>query len=132
MLHPSGTCRVWADVARRALFNGITEIDELAIKPVHRLIPLSFPDRCGVVLRSASTLRTGCDINILPTDSAFGFDRWMAAVDRFVSHRPWRDPLSDAGRRLTSRCQKPSDHSPTSGQKRPSHVLPDFDSGNEF
>lgn len=49
-----------------------------------------------------------------------------------VSHRPRRDPLSDVGRRLTSRCQKPSDHSPTSGQKRPSHVLSDFDSGNEL
>jgi hypothetical protein len=59
MLHPSGTCRVWADNARRALFNGVTEIDYFATRLMHRPVPLGFPDRFGVVLRSAAHSTNG-------------------------------------------------------------------------
>lgn len=122
---------MWADVARRALFNGITEIDELAIKPVHRLIPLSFPDRCGVVLRSASTLRTGCDINILPTDSPVdliaGWQQSIALCRTAVEGSPiGRRP---AAHKSLSETVEPLPHQRS---KTSIHVLPDFDSGNEF
>ena len=66
-LHPPGTCLVWADDARRALINGVAEIDDLATKLVHRPVPPGFPDRCGVVLRYAPYPMNGVRHYVLRT-----------------------------------------------------------------
>jgi hypothetical protein len=79
MLHPSGTCRVWADNARRALFNGVTEIDYFATRLMHRPVPLGFPDRFGSCCVPLPTLRTGYDSN-----DGHGLCHYMLQPGRFI------------------------------------------------